>query len=171
MKLVDLTGKQFGKLTVVKRLQSKKYPSGGGATVYLCVCECGNKKAVLAGNLRNGHTTSCGCVQSQVRIATHTKHGASEHRLHNTWTNMKQRCYNHKSDDYKNYGARGITVCDEWRNSFEAFYEWAMASGYSDELTIDRKDVNGNYEPSNCRWATYIEQRHNRRDTKERGTP
>lgn len=168
MKLIDLVGKQFGKLTVIEKTQSKKYPSGGGGVVYLCLCECGNKKEILAGNLRSGHTTSCGCVQNQTRATIHTKHGASNHRLHNIWTDMKQRCYNPKAKSFKDYGGRGIAICDEWKDNFQAFYDWAMANSYSDDLTIDRKDVDGNYCPENCRWATKKEQRHNRRDTKER---
>lgn len=164
MKAIDLTGQKYGKLTVVKRLKSKPYPCGGSSTVYLCKCECGNEITALAGNLKRGHTTSCGCVQSEARKKVHTKHGASNHRLYNTWTNMKQRCYNPNSRDYKNYGERGISICEEWKNDFQAFYSWAMANGYKDNLTIDRIDVNGNYEPSNCRWVTMLVQRHNRRD-------
>lgn len=168
MRTIDLTGKKFGKLTVIQRSKSITYPSGGKSIVYLCRCECGNEVMVLAGNLRQGHTTSCGCVRDEVRRVTHTKHGASSHRLHNIWTNIKQRCYNPLNADYKNYGERGISVCEEWRNDFRVFYNWAMANGYADDLTIDRVNVNGNYEPTNCRWATRLEQRHNRRDTIKR---
>jgi hypothetical protein len=104
---------------------------------------------------------SCGCLR---KAGSHRTHNLSDTRLYRIWGNIKSRCYNTNIRQYKDYGARGITVCNEWLNSFEVFYEWAMANGYSEELTIDRIDVNGNYEPSNCRWITMKEQSKNRTD-------
>lgn len=101
-----------------------------------------------------------------MRIEKNTKHNKSNTRLHLIWCNMKARCYNKNDKYYQDYGGRGIAVCDEWKDDFMSFYNWSTANGYADNLTIDRIDVNGNYEPNNCRWATIKQQNRNKRDTK-----
>lgn len=156
--MIDLTGKQFGRLIVLQRIKS----SNKQAT-WLCQCECGKSVTVLSWNLRSGHTTSCGCKHNEnLKNGLRSSHGLINHRLYSIWENMKSRCYNPNANNYKYYGGKGITMCDAWKNHFIAFYNWAIANGYKDGLSIDRKDNSKGYFPSNCRWATAIEQNNNR---------
>ncbi len=169
-KLHDLTGQRFGRLTVVERAENKGKP-----TVWLCKCDCGNEKIVRGSDLKNGHTQSCGCfhkeIVTNVLVSTCNKdkdsHGKSRTRLYSIWRSMKARCLNENHKHFQNYGNRGITICEEWQNNFRAFYDWAMSNGYSDELTLDRKDNDKGYSPENCRWATWHEQRINQRRCKK----
>ena len=142
----------FGRLTVFKD-SSKRTP--GGHVIWLCVCSCGNPniKEVSTKNLTSGSTKSCGCLQKE----SVTTHGCTGTRIYGIWVNMKARCYSRKSKYYENYGARGIKVCPPWLNNFLTFKSWALRNGYQDNLTIDRINNDGNYEPSNCQWLTKSE--------------
>lgn len=160
MKLNDLTGQKFGRLTVLKTFREN------GRTKCECICECGNIKIVLAENLKRGKTKSCGCYNDEARVKNNTKHNLSQTRLYRIFEGMKTRCYNPKCKPYSAYGGRGIIICDEWLNDFINFYNWAIENGYNDALSIDRIDVNGNYEPDNCRWANKKIQSRNRTNNK-----
>lgn len=158
-RLVDISGQKYGRLTAMKRAENKK----GSKAKWLCRCDCGNETIADSGNLRNGHTKSCGCFNKEVVTERFTTHGLRQTRLYKIWSCIKQRCGNPKNCDFPDYGGRGITICNEWQKDFQAFNDWALANGYTDELTIDRKNVDGNYEPSNCRWANTLGQAQNQR--------
>lgn len=160
-KLIDLTGQKFGLLTVID-----KAGSSSNATYWRCLCECGNTVKVSGGNLKTGHTTSCGCKRKRSPSRTH---GKSNTRLYYVWQNMINRCRNPKVADYHNYGGRGISVCKEWQESFQAFSDWAYANGYipnakRGEFTLDRKNPEENYCPDNCRWVNEKTQQNNKRN-------
>lgn len=160
----DLTHIKFGRLLVLYRVENVRTKSGRSMVVWHCKCDCGNEVDVRAQNLKDGNTKSCGCLNSDEVIKRNTTHGLYYTRLHRIWSGMKQRCYYSKCRSYKDYGGRGITICDEWLNDFKTFYDWAISNGYKEGLTIDRKNNDGNYEPQNCRWITNSEQQKNKRN-------
>lgn len=160
----DLTGKKFGRLTVLGRADDYIPPCGSPKVRWRCLCDCGNETIIVGAYLRNGTSKSCGCLQRELLSEKTKKHGMTDSRLYAIWCGMKQRCQNENSPEYESYGGRGITVCDEWLHNFQAFYDWSMANGYKENLTIERKDVNGNYCPENCCWITKKMQSRNRTD-------
>ena len=155
-------GQKYGRLTVIKEIEPHISPSGAKSSRFLCRCECGNETTALSSNLRRGLKKSCGCLEKENHIKP--THGKTHTRLFSIWVGMRRRCYDIRRNNYKNYGAKGIRVCDEWlgENGFQNFYDWAMANGYDDTLTIDRVSSSANYEPSNCRWVDMKTQQNNR---------
>lgn len=155
-----MVGKQFGRWTVVEAVGRK---GKSNALAYMCKCSCGTVKVVNGQKLRNGESRSCGCLKTEM----HTTHGDSANgsRLYRIWENMKQRCTNPCNSNYHRYGGRGISICEEWLNSYTAFKAWAMQNGYRDSLTLDRIDNDSNYCPDNCRWATRAMQDQNKRQS------
>ena len=165
MKLIDLTGKRINNIVVLSRAKNRK-----GLVYWNCRCDCGKIKNIRSMLLlRNPTIKTCGCGQHKPIY----KHRGRSERLYNTWCNIKQRCFNRNNKSFQYYGGRGITMSNEWRKDYAAFRDWAMENGYDEnaqvgECTIDRIDVNGNYEPSNCRWVSMKEQNKNKRNSKQR---
>lgn len=160
----DLTGQKFGRLTVISYQGNDKHRNA----LWLCECECGNKIIKTARYLYHGKTISCGCWQKEIAQnmgKNNLKYPNAIPRLLSIWNGINYRCSNERCWDYKNYGERGIKVCDEWITSFSKFQEWALSNGYADDLTIERKDVNGDYCPENCEWIKNEEQTWNKRNT------
>ena len=156
MRVIDLTGQKFGRLTVLERAENNKW----GQPQWLCKCDCGNEVVVKGSNLKSGHTTSCGCGS-----CIKTTHGMSQTPIHNTWRKIKDRCYNPNNPYFYLYGGRGIRVFEEWINDFQAFFDYVSTLEHFNEVgyTLDRIEVNSNYEPCNVRFATAKEQANNRR--------
>lgn len=155
-------GYKSGRLEVIRLYEIKNH-----RRYWLCKCECGKETVVRQDCLTMKTTKSCGCLEKEWQHSHEhpgkKTHGMKKTRLYRIWQGMKGRCYTKSASGYKDYGGRGITVCDDWKNDFMNFYNWAIDNGYNDGLSIDRKDVNGNYEPDNCRWANNSTQRKNQR--------
>jgi len=160
-KIIDLTGQKFGRLTVVSFAENRDH-----RIYWNCLCECGNTSIVRGSDLKSGASTSCGCLRVEKTATTHATHGHSVEgnpsSTYHSWQQMKERCTNPNNKAYKNYGGRGITVCERWLDSFEHFLE-DMGEKPSREYSIDRIDNSGNYCPENCQWSTRTEQQRNKR--------
>lgn len=161
MKLQNLVGNKYGRLLVIERESSLN-----GHTRWLCKCDCGKECVVHGTSLKSGNTTSCGCFKTENAKKLYSGARQNNKRLYAVWNGIKQRCLNKNSKSYHNYGGRGIKICNEWKNSYESFYDWAIQSGYRDGLQIDRIDNNGDYCASNCRFVDKEIQANNKRNVR-----
>jgi hypothetical protein len=151
-----------GRLTIIKENLQKKE---NGIRYVDVLCDCGIQKTIRLSNYKHGNTWSCGCLNIENVKISNTKHSQSRDYLYKRWDNIKKRCFYKKGKDYLKYGAKGITMCDEWKNDYTKFRDWALANGYKPELQIDRINNNGNYQPNNCRWVTTRQNINNRSNT------
>lgn len=155
---LNVVGNKYGKLTVKEFVGRKNNSSW-----FRCECECGGETVTTSNNLVRGHTVSCGCVNKEKLLARSVTHGLShKHPLYTSWIGMKNRCYYEKHNRFEHYGGKGITVCDEWKDNFKAFYDWAILNGWEKGKSIDRKENDKNYCPENCKFSSIQEQNRNR---------
>lgn len=161
----NLIGQKFGRLEVIEEGASFRTRSGKiQCAGWICKCDCGNVVTVRSNSLKTNKTKSCGCLNKE-KPSNNIKHHMSGTIIYRKYISMKKRCYDEESQNYKYYGGRGITICQEWLDDFMNFYNWAMRNGYEDTLTIERVDVNGNYCPENCCWIPKSSQAHNKTNT------
>lgn len=154
----NLNGLRFGRLTVVGFSGLNKHRKA----TWNCLCDCGKSVIVVGASLTNGSTKSCGCYEIETKQERNATHGLRKHDLYKTWLNIKSRCYNSNNSHYKYYGKKGIGMCDDWRNNFKVFYDWAINNGWKRGLSIERIDNNKQYEPENCKWIDISKQSQNR---------
>lgn len=165
MNIEELINKKYGRLVIIS------YDTKKGNKHYVnCKCDCGNTKSIRFSRLKSGETKSCGCIRLENleklrHLNNLNRHGKSKDKLYSVYSSIKYRCYNVNANNYKHYGGKGVKVCDEWLNDFMKFYNWSHNNGYREGLSIDRIDVNGDYEPSNCRWADSTTQSNNKCNT------
>jgi hypothetical protein len=162
-KFIDITGQKFGRLTAIRFVRINSHRDAE----WMFLCDCGKQCVTTACRVKRGQTQSCGCLKIEREISANTKHGLSKTRIYRIWNDMRRRCSNPKRKDWINYGGRGITVCDEWQKDFKLFYDWAIANGYKDYLSIDRKNNNNGYCPENCQWVTKKHQNNNTRANRQ----
>lgn len=166
----NLTGKRFGRLTVICLDHKKPRKNGGNILFWKCKCDCGNEKVIRGDNLRSNTTTSCGCFARENTSKIKKIHGQRNSRLYNIWNGVKDRIFNKNNQAFSNYGGRGLGMFDEWVSDFTSFYNWSIQNGYDESLSIDRIDNNKGYTPDNCRWVNSHLQASNRRIQKNNKT-